>query len=391
MEAPLDRAAALLEAWSQRTKGELPAGVHLFDAHLHLGEDVDGLRGAPEELAAVFDSYDVERGFVFCLDEPDRQPDFKAGNDRVLNWSNDDGRLVPFARLDLDGDPLTEVKRCLAAGAQGIKLHPRAQQFDLAHPRLAAVFGFAAESGMPILIHGGRGLPPIADQLADLVLANPSVQLIIAHAGLADLVRFSQRFAGAEGVYFDTSTWNQPDLAACLQLVPPEQILYGSDYPYLQQPASLLLAVRSARLAGADDAALQLILGGNARRIADSRPPLTPTVPLSGAPPSAPVPFTRIHQYLAMAVAQYWCDQPDRLDALTLAISAAAPHGDRHQDLDELREVLAAAQSSWRRGAEASTAEGRYLEDRVTSRLLHLAAALAATAGGSWASTGRSL
>ena len=56
-------------------------------------------------------------------------------------------------------------RRCLDLGARGIKLHPRAQRFLPDDPRLEPVFALAAERTCPILIHGGRGLPPIADSL----------------------------------------------------------------------------------------------------------------------------------------------------------------------------------------------------------------------------------
>ena len=54
-------------------------------------------------------------------------------------------------------------------GARGIKLHPRAQRFLLNDERLAPIFAISAERRVPILIHGGRGLPPIAAGLASLV------------------------------------------------------------------------------------------------------------------------------------------------------------------------------------------------------------------------------
>ena len=111
--------------------------------------------------------YGISRAFMFCLDEPDRHPAFSAANDRTLAFAErSDGRLVPFVRLDLNESPLEEATRCLDAGARGIKLHPRAQRFDAADDRLGPVFALAEERRVPILIHGGRGLPPIADGLA---------------------------------------------------------------------------------------------------------------------------------------------------------------------------------------------------------------------------------
>ena len=79
---------------------------------------------------------------------------------------------------------------------------------------------------MPILIHGGRGLPPIASDLARLVLTYPEAQLIIAHAGIADLGRLMHAFAGKAGVFFDTSAWSPiasgaDDCVVAVTVLPP--------------------------------------------------------------------------------------------------------------------------------------------------------------------------
>src|SRR5439155_1356639 len=98
-------------------------------------------------------------------------------------------------------------------------------------------------------IHGGRGLPPIADDLGRLVETYPDAPLIIAHAGIADLAGLAANFAGKAGVFFDTSVWSPVDLLDFYRQISPEQVVYASDYPYGQQPSSLLIAVRTARAA----------------------------------------------------------------------------------------------------------------------------------------------
>ena len=164
MSAPFERAQELFELFEAELRAELPAGAEIFDAHTHLGTDIDGMTGRYEELEQGMDRYGVTRCFVFCLDEPDRHPGFQAGNDRTLAFAErSGGRMIPFVRLALDEDPIEEATRCLDLGARGIKLHPRAQKFLLDDERLTPVFALAAERRVPILIHGGRGLPPIAD------------------------------------------------------------------------------------------------------------------------------------------------------------------------------------------------------------------------------------
>ena len=79
---------------------------------------------------------------------------------------------------------------------------------------------------------------------------HPEAELIIAHAGIADMAGLAHVFGSRAGVFFDTSAWSPVDLLDFYRQVSPEQVLYASDYPYGQQPSSLLIAVRTARVAG---------------------------------------------------------------------------------------------------------------------------------------------
>src|SRR6266550_4741688 len=251
MEEAIQRAEELMQAWTAELVRELPAEAEIFDAHVHLGQDIDGFQGDYDELERIQQRFGISRAFMFCLDEPDRHPGFRAANDRTLEFAErSGGRLIPFVRLDLTEKPIEEATRCLDRGARGIKLHPRAQRFLLNDERLAPVFELAADRRVPILIHGGRGLPPIADHLFRLVERFPEAQLIIAHGGIADLAALAERFAGKAGVFFDTSVWSPIDLLSLFHLVSPEQVVYASDSPYGQQPSGLLISLRTARLAG---------------------------------------------------------------------------------------------------------------------------------------------
>jgi uncharacterized protein len=377
---PLERARELFAAFEAELRVEMPAGVDVFDAHTHLGTDIDGMVGVYEELEAILDRYGISRCNVFCLDEPDRHPGFRAGNDRTLAFAErSQGRMVPFVRLDLAEDPTGEAERCLDAGARGIKLHPRAQKFLLDDDRLAPVFAIAAERRVPILIHGGRGLPPIADNLHRLVDRYPDAQLIIAHAGIADLSGLASRFAGKAGVFFDTSVWSPIDLLGFFHLVPPEQVVYASDYPYGSQPNSLLIALRTARASGLSETQVADMLSGNANRIADGAPPLEPTAPRGGDTFSQPMPQARIHQYLSMAFPLLFIRQQDSFGALGLALNATYEGNGHAGDLGEIRELLLAARDLWRTLPEAGDETEARLVARTTSRLIHLADILAVT------------
>jgi len=163
---PFDHARTIVDSYAALLRSELPKDAYLFDVHTHLGHDIDGMNGYYEELTVGLDRYGFSGAFTFCMDEYDREPAFTVPNDRTLEHAERaGGTLIPFVRLDLTERPFEEACRCLDLGARGIKLHPRAQAFALDDERLPPIFELAVERNVPILIHGGRGLPPIAEHL----------------------------------------------------------------------------------------------------------------------------------------------------------------------------------------------------------------------------------
>jgi predicted TIM-barrel fold metal-dependent hydrolase len=382
MHAAVDRALALSSFWEAELRKELPGSAEIFDAHTHLGDDIDGMRGRYDELVGIMDANAVSRAFVFCMDEPDRHPAFRAANDRTLEAGRrSEGRLIPFVRLDLSEGPIEEARRCLDLGARGIKLHPRAQRFLLNDDRLAPVFAVASEYRVPILIHGGRGLPPIADDLGRLHERYPEAQLIIAHAGIADLAALAHNFSGKAGVFFDTSVWSPVDLLDFHRQIPPEQVVYASDYPYGQQPSSLLIAVRTARAAGFGEAELRAMLSGTAARIADGLEPIEPSAPRGGEVLTQPMVFARIHGYLSMATSLLWLRQPDTFGVLGLALNACDERSCDNEEVERLRELLLGARSLWQNLGEIEDDADRLRAARLTFKLLHIADIVAVTGG----------
>jgi uncharacterized protein len=382
VDEPLSRARELLASYDSELERMLPTDAEIFDAHVHLGNDIDGFSGQYEELERIMDSYRVSRAFMFCMDEPDREPAFRAPNDRTLEHAQrSGGRLIPFVRLDMNEGPIEEAVRCLDRGAQGIKLHPRAQRFLLNDQRLAPVFKLAAERRVPILIHGGRGLPPIADDLSRLVEHYPEAQLIIAHAGIADLAALAGRLAGRRGVFFDTAVWSPVDLLDFFHQVPPEQILYASDYPYGRQPQSLLISLRTAITAGLNEKQLRDMLAGNAKRIAAGEEPLEPSTPSGIDEFSQSLALARIHQYLSMATPLLWTRQQDTIGVLGLALNACYEQDGHPKELEQIRELLSAAQELWRTHPEIEDEGERRATSRATFALVHLADIIAVTPG----------
>ena len=67
------------------------------------------MAGDYDDLLRNMDRYGISRAFMFCMDEPDRHPAFRAPNDRTLAYAErSGGRLIPFVRLDLGEEPIAE-------------------------------------------------------------------------------------------------------------------------------------------------------------------------------------------------------------------------------------------------------------------------------------------
>jgi uncharacterized protein len=381
MADALGRALELVARYDAEVRDLVPQDAVVFDAHLHLGRDIDGMVGDYDQLEVLMTQHGIARAFMFCLDEPDRHPAFRAANDRTLAFAaRSGGRLIPFVRLDLNETPIEEAVRCLDAGARGIKLHPRAQGFGSTDERLAPVFALAAERRVPILIHGGRGLPPIAAGLRALVERYPDAHLVIAHAGIADMAHLADAMAGRKGVFFDTSTWSPIDLLDFFRQVPPEQVLYASDYPYGQYTSSLYIVLRTARLAGYGEREMRLLLGESASRLADGAELPEPTTPRGPETYHQPMQLARIHQYLSMATPLLWTRQPDTLGVLGLAINTCAERNGHADEVDRIRELLEVARELWTTWTDLPDRD-RIQAGRLTFRLIHLADIEAVTAG----------
>ncbi len=266
MDTGLYRAA--LEPFEEEIDELLPEGAEVFEAHSHLGLDEDGRSLDLATLLSQLDQARASGACVFALHDPDRQPSYSVPNDRVLAWAEEsDGRLVPFCRLDPAEGPVREAERCVALGARGIKLHPRAQSFRFDGPEMNDIFAFAEDARIPILIHAGRGMPPIADDLCDVALRHPGAALILAHGAICDQGILTSRLRGHPAVLYDTSCFFPVDVVELLARTSAERVVFASDPPYGLPAATLYLLLRVARHADLDDDTKRLMLAGSMREL----------------------------------------------------------------------------------------------------------------------------
>ena len=114
MDDPVARARVLIDKWDAQLRRALPPDAQIFDAHLHLGHDIDGMFGEYDELERVLTRYGISRAFMFCMDEPDRHPAFRAPNDRTLE--REDCLGIPIAGAFGRRGCIGERSRCSRSG-----------------------------------------------------------------------------------------------------------------------------------------------------------------------------------------------------------------------------------------------------------------------------------
>ena len=120
MEDVLLRAQSLVESFEAVVRAELPDGAEIFDAHVHLGNDIDGMVGDFDELLAGAGAVrDLARVHVLPRRARPASRRSRAANDRTLAFAErSGGRLVPFVRLDLTEDPIERGRRAASTPAR---------------------------------------------------------------------------------------------------------------------------------------------------------------------------------------------------------------------------------------------------------------------------------
>jgi hypothetical protein len=254
--------------------------------------------------------------------------------------------LIPFCRLDPAEEPLAECERCLDAGARGIKLHPRAQDFVFDGDEIDAVFGLAESAGVPILIHAGRGLPPLAEGLVQLALRHPGAVLILAHGAICDQGILTSRLADHPGVLYDISCFFTLDVIELFARAPAERIVFASDPPYGMPAPTLYLALRVAHQAGLDEDAVRALLGTTMASLLDESTLPTAKAPRRGSVIPLSGRLARVYGYACLVGPALFSGVVDQARAmLGMAIAACRdpePDGDG-EALEAIGAALSAA------------------------------------------------
>jgi uncharacterized protein len=326
----------LIARWYEHARAAVP-DASLFDVHTHVGaNDPDGFRLSIPELLAELDTVG-SRGIVIPMQEP---AGYAAANEHVIAAARDSGgKLVALCRVNPAVEPLAEARRSVDAGACGIKLHPRAERFQLSDEGVEGIFAFAHERRLPVLLHAGRGIPALARDALRLADRYPGARIILGHSAICDLAWVWRELPQRPNVFIDTSWWEPSDLLTAFALVPPGNLLYASDLPYLTPTLTGTVAIRCGLQVGLSPTQLAGILGGQAARLVAGEEPLD-LGPAPGDPGVAQsLLLRRVGSWLGIAVGRMLLGDSG-YEPLSLARLACDVGDDGVREIDVYRSIV---------------------------------------------------
>ena len=324
----------LVKAWFEVALNAAPPDLDIWDAHTHTGdEDPDGPKGPAQRLVEKLKQSRHGGAVVMTNRASGRYP---QANDRILAEAEaSDGVLIPYLRVDPNLGPaaVAEAERSLDRGHRGIKLHPRAESFRLSDDGVGPILRLAAERGVPVLCHAGRGIASLGMDAMGRCEEIDGLNLILAHAGISDLSWLGRRAAGIEGLYFDTSWWDVGDLLALFAWVPPGRIVHASDTPYSHPMLSFTLTMRCALTVGYGPRQLEGLFGGTLMGLLGGRPEDDLGEPPGTAAMAVDPGLLRLHSTLHRAVVRALARE-NVMEAASLArLGCMVPDDDEHAQL----------------------------------------------------------
>lgn len=231
----------------------------IIDSHVHIGNDRDGTRQSILEVKKNLKAYRINKAVVFPFDE---KTDLVKASIGLLKYRSNS--IKPFLRFDPKKIKPEEVEKLLMEYPfYGVKLHPRAQNFDPLDKRYYPIYKKMEESGKPLLIHSRKSIPLLGrskvvdglnsdpDRIVKLAKLFPDLDIILAHfAGISkDAVDAVKK---EDNLFIETSVFGTTLLVRMIAgRIGPEKIMFGSDSPYSDQEVEML-KVKKSGLSKAD-------------------------------------------------------------------------------------------------------------------------------------------
>jgi uncharacterized protein len=198
--------------------------------------------------------------------------DYRLGNDHMIQAMREyPARLLGYCSVNPNypvDETKAELERCFDAGMVGIKLHPAMHRQRADAPGYKPAWEFAQEHRLCVLSHSGAtdaycGVAVFEGPARDY----PDAKILLGHAGFGyDGAQRCCDLAGrCPNVFLDItiSIAYRGLIERMVDGAGADRVLYGTDLPFMDsRPMVGRLAFTDM-----DDKQLELVLGGNARRL----------------------------------------------------------------------------------------------------------------------------
>jgi uncharacterized protein len=192
------------------------------------------------------------------------------------------GFLAPFGSINPKlPDWQEDVRRCAQDYRMpGIRLHPNYHGYELKDRVFAELLHLAGAGGLIVQLvasmedtrtqHPLLRVPPVdLSTLAQVVKSQPAIRLMLLNWWPSLKGKPLTPLADAGEVYFDFSTLEGIEgVARLVQQLPPERVLFGSNFPLFPFEAALLKVQES----GLPEDRKTMLFEGNARRMLGGHP-----------------------------------------------------------------------------------------------------------------------
>ncbi len=251
----------------------------IIDAHAHLGSPGQFFvpEYSPEGLLTMMDRMNI-RYSICAGDHVSLFDGAKSGVGNLRSaYENSQGRILYMYVCDPK-----DCTECLSIlneavtwpGFVGIKIHPSLHNVSAEDKKYEPIWKFAADHDIPILAHtwSVSDYNPVQrlstpDRFESFVRKFPQVKLVLGHSGGRGLGRHEAiRMANEHpNVYMDFAgdIFCYDLVESLVENVPHEKILFGSDYPWIDQRAHLSRVL----LANIDNQIKKKILLDNAAHV----------------------------------------------------------------------------------------------------------------------------
>lgn len=264
--------------WFREAREELVRRDATFGA---LYANPRALMATAEEVLQSMDAAGIEMAVLLGIGWTDFALAREANDYVMESVSRHPQRLVGFASVNpaWGEQAAAEAQRCSKGGVRGIgELHPDTQGFDLANGQVMGPLMDLARSRRLILLthasdpvghqYAGKGQVTPA-VLMRFIQQFPDIPIVCAHwgGGLPFYALMPEVQDALKNVYFDSAAspfLYQPRVfSIAAQLVGPERLLFGTDFPLIR-PERLLAQIQES---GLDAESRRLALGANALRL----------------------------------------------------------------------------------------------------------------------------